>query len=227
MRFPERLRAEGAAPATVDHAGFDALLRQHVDARGNVDYAGLQADRPALDAYLAALADADPGALSRDEQLAYYINAYNAATLRLIVDNYPLASITELDGGKPWDVERVDLGGTTYSLNEIENDIIRPRFSEPRIHFAVNCAAASCPPLRDGAFTADALDAQLDEQTRAFLTSPTYTTVAGGVATVSKIFDWYGADFDSVAGFIADYRDDVTASTAIAFREYDWSLNAQ
>ena len=225
MTFPERLRADQATG--VDHSAFDALLAAHVDDEGDVDYRGLLGERAALDAYLARLAETDPSGLTRDEQLAYYINAYNAATLALILDDYPVASITDLDGGKPWDVERVELGGQTYSLNQIENDIIRPTFDEPRIHFAVNCAAASCPPLRAGAFTADALDAQLEQQTRAFLNDPAYTRVGGGTAEVSKIFDWYGADFDDVAAFVAGYRSDVTPTTEIAFAEYDWSLNEQ
>ena len=225
MTFPERLRAEQATD--IDHDALDALLVEHVDAAGDVDYRGLLAEREVLDAYLEGLAETDPAALTRDGQLAYYINAYNAATLDLILDNYPVASITDLDGGKPWDVQRVELGGQTYSLNEIENDIIRPTFDEPRIHFAVNCAAASCPPLRAGAFTADALDAQLEEQTRAFLNDPAYTRVVDGTAEVSRIFDWYGADFDDVAAFVARYRDDVTPTTEIAFAEYDWSLNEQ
>ena len=234
MPFPERLRAktadapvEPAAAPTVDHSDFDALLSDYVDAGGRVDYAGLRGDGSHLDAYLAQLAAADPDELSGEERLAFYINAYNAATLDLIVDNYPLASITELDGGKPWDVERVELGGETYSLNQIENDLIRGRFDEPRIHFAVNCAAASCPPLRAGAYTAERLDEQLDEQTRDFLTDPDYITVSGGEARVSKIFDWYGADFESVSAFIARYREDVNQDTEIAFAEYDWSLNDQ
>lgn len=231
MTFPERLRADAsapsAAPVAVDHAAFDKLLETYVDAEGNVDYRGLKGREVELDTYLAQLAAVDPAPLSRDEQLAYYINAYNAATLSLIVDNYPVASITDLDGGEPWDVERVELAGETYSLNQLENDVIRPHFEEPRIHFAVNCAAASCPPLRSGAFTGDRLEAQLEEQTRAFLTDPAYTSVDGGTAEVSKIFDWYGADFDDVAAFIGDYRDDVNPNTEITFGEYDWSLNEQ
>lgn len=230
MNFPERLRANEGATAfakTVDHGPFDVLLKTYVDERGNVDYAGLKTRSSDLDRYLGTLAEVDPTSLTEDERLAYYINAYNAATLKLIVDNYPLASITDLDGGKPWDVKRVTLGGATYSLNELENDLIRGQYDEPRIHFAVNCAAASCPPLRDGAYTAEGLEDQLEEQTRAFLRDPAYTTVSTGGLTVSKIFEWYGADFSSVPAFIADYRDDVPPSAEVSFAEYDWSLNDQ
>ena len=217
-----------ASSSLADHAAFDALLKRYVDGSGAVDYAGLKQRHGELKAYLSDLAANVPDAdESRDAALAYWINAYNAATLDLVLDNYPLSSIKDLDGGNPWDVKRVRLGGKTYSLNGIENDIIRPRYKEPRIHFAVNCAAKGCPPLRNEAYTADKLNAQLEEQTRKFLRDSGYTRVSGGMATLSPIFDWYGEDFDGVAAFVSRYRDDVSADTQVSFGVYDWSLNAQ
>lgn len=207
------------------HETFDELLQKYVSSTGAVNYAGLKAERAKLDAYLTTLGQSTPTqAWSRDERLAYWINAYNAATIRLILDNYPLKSIQDLDGGKTWDVKRVKLGAETYSLNQIENDIIRPRFKEPRIHFAVNCAAKGCPPLRNEAFTAGKLERQLADQTKKFVNDPRYTKVDDNAVTVSKIFDWYGSDFADVKAFIGKYRN-VPAGAALKYSDYDWSLN--
>lgn len=217
--------ADKAPAAALSHRAFDELLSKYVSSTGAVDYAGLKTQRGKLDAYLKTLSDNTPTeAWSRDERLAYWINAYNAGTIRLILDNYPLKSIQDLDGGKTWDVKRVKLGDKTYSLNQIENDIIRPRFKEPRIHFAVNCAAKGCPPLRNEAFTADKLERQLAEQTRKFLNDSRYTKVDGDNLSVSKIFDWYGSDFADVKSFVGKYRD-VPEGATVEYVDYDWSLN--
>ena len=216
----------GPSDRPPSHEAFDELLNKYVDARGGVDYAGLQTEHAKLNSYLASLAEEAPTeAWSRDARLAYWINAYNAATLDLILDHYPLRSIKDLDGGNPWDVPRVRLGGQTYSLNAIENEVIRPRFREPRIHFAVNCAAEGCPPLRNEAYRAERLDAQLTEQTRRYLTDDAYTRLEGDALRVSRIFDWYGEDFGDVAAFVRAYRDDVPAGATVTFSEYDWALN--
>ena len=211
-----------AAPS---HNTFDALLKKHVDTDGGVDYAGMKRDHAQLRTYLQTLQSAPPQkSWSRAESLSYWINAYNAATLDLILDNYPLESIQDLDGGKPWDVKRVKLGEQTYSLNQIENDIIRPRYREPRIHFAVNCAAKGCPPLRNEAYTAAKLERQLEEQTRRFINNSQHQKLAGNTLTVSKIFDWYGSDFENLQAFIGKYRD-LPSDVQIQFGDYDWSLN--
>ena len=226
-QLPEPL-PEADTDAAPSHAAFDALLRRYVSPSGAVDYRGLKTEHAALESYLQTLsADTPTDDWTRDEALAYWINAYNAATLDLVLDNYPLASIKDLDGGNPWDVKRVRLGDKTYSLNGIENDVIRPRFREPRIHFAVNCAAKGCPPLRNEAYTAERLDAQLREQTREFLRDDAYNRVAGDRVTLSPIFDWYGADFGDVAAYVSRYRDDVAADSEVVYGTYDWSLNAQ
>ncbi|MEK7254271.1 MAG: DUF547 domain-containing protein, partial [Bacteroidota bacterium] len=149
----------------LSHDAWDKLLRQHVNTAGQVDYASFKKDKPKLDAYLRELETHPPQSdWSKAEKMAFWINAYNANTIKLIVENYPLASITKLDGGKTWDVQRIKIGGKTYSLNNIENDILRPQFKDARIHFAVNCAARSCPPLLNQAWTAANLEANFEKQ---------------------------------------------------------------
>lgn len=209
------------------HAAFSDLLKRYVSAAGNVDYVGLKKEHAALDAYITTLSANTPSSSwSRNEKLAYWINVYNAVTLDLILDNYPLVKITDLEKGKPWDKKLVTLGDDRYTLNQIENEIIRPQFNEPRIHFAVNCAAASCPPLRNEAFVASKLEAQLEEQTRNFLRNEAYNALSGKTLRASKIFDWYGEDFGDLVEFIGKYIN-LPSGTSIEFTEYNWLLNKQ
>ena len=211
------------------HKEWDGLLTAHVSAAGVVDYKGLKGKEDVLDAYLATLATLAPQpSWSSEEKLAYWINLYNAATVKLILKNYPLKSITNLHGGKPWDVKWVKSGDKTYSLNNIENDIIRPRFNEPRIHFAVNCAAISCPPLANQAFTPKNLESLMTKQTKAFINNAKYNTLSKNAITISKIFDWYGEDFGNVSTFVARYADSSVSPTAeVSYSEYDWALNGK
>ncbi len=215
------------APPPLNHKAFEQLLQKYVDDTGKVNYKALKTDKAALDAYCQLLTDNPPQeGWSRNEALAYWINAYNAYTLKLIVDNYPTSSIIKLDGGKTWDVRRIKIGGNKYSLNNIENDIIRPKFQEPRIHFAVNCAAKSCPPLWNHAYTADNLETALESRARAFINNSSFNTLAGNRARVSKIFDWYGADFGDLRAYLNKYADNpLDANASIRFNEYDWDLN--
>jgi hypothetical protein len=209
------------------HEKWDQLLRKHVGAEGKVNYKGFLADKADLETYLTALsAGAPQKEWSRREQMAWWINAYNAFTIKLILDNYPVSSITKLHGGKPWDVKWIDIGGEKYSLNQIENDILRPRYKDARIHFALNCAARSCPPLLNRAWTADNLESLLDRQTRQFVNNPKFNRIEAGQAAVSKIFDWYAADFGSLPAFINKYSTAPMGEGAgISFQEYDWGLN--
>ena len=212
---------------TVDHIAWDTLLRRYVSAAGKVNYAGLKADKAALEAYCKTLADSPvQDAWSRQEKMAYWINAYNAFTVKLIVDNYPTKSILNFDGGKTWDVKRIKLGDKKYSLNQIENDILRPQFKDPRIHFAINCAAQSCPPLLNQAYTADNLEATLEARTKAFVNDPKYNSLSASKAQVSKIFDWYGVDFGDLKKYLNKYADTAVKNTAtLTFNEYNWDLN--
>ncbi len=211
----------------VDHSAFDALLQQHVNATGEVNYAGFKRDRGKLEAYLTTLSAQVPAKdWSRNESLAYWINAYNAFTIKLIVDNYPLESIRDLD--EPWDRKWIKLAGSTYSLNNIEHDLIRPRFQEPRIHFALVCAAQSCPPLANRAYTAANLNSMLESRTRNFLRNERYNVTQEENVRVSPLFDWYGEDFGDIRTYLNKYlKRDIPQGVEINFLSYDWSLNSQ
>lgn len=233
--------ADAAEP---EHGVFDDLLRRYVSKAG-VDYAAWHAsesDRRALRDYLRGLErvpisvrEEEPG--GRDVALAYWINLYNAATLNLVLDGYPTDSIKDLGGifSSPWKRDVVEVEGEKRSLDEIENGIIRSRFGDARIHFALNCAARGCPPLRAGAFVADSLDAQLEEQTRAFLGDPERNRIdEDGTLRLSKIFDWYEDDFageaGSVAAWVLPYLEKPRGTVPgdeprVEHLDYDWSLN--
>jgi hypothetical protein len=221
------LGLHAATFAQPNHDAWNTLLQKYVTTSGKVNYKMLKADQTALNAYLNTLAAETPQSTwSRAEKMAYWINAYNAFTVKLIIDHYPLTKITNLDGGKPWDVKRIDLGGKKYSLNQIENEIIRPQFKDPRIHFALNCAAKSCPPLYNRAFTAANLEKALTERTRRFLADPNANTLGVERVSVSKIFEWYAADFGKLPEFLSKYSNvAVQANAAVDYREYDWRLN--
>ena len=220
-----------------DHSKFSALLAEYVDRDGWVDYKGLQTKESELNSYIAALADAPFDAMGRDEKLALLINGYNAFTLRLILDNYPIDSIRSIPDRDRWNAERWKLGGRTLSLNDIEHKEIRPKFAEPRIHFALVCASVGCPPLRQEAFTGAKLDSQLDEQTQYALSHDRWLQYEPGSDRVqlTALFDWYGGDFKqaagSVLGFVSRYAPEVKAAMdagkklKVRHMDYDWSLN--
>lgn len=213
----------------MSHEVFDQLLRKYVSANGVVDYQGIKTDINKFDGYLEELRrNPVNNKWSKDKQLAYWINAYNAFTIKMIINNYPVSKITDLEGGKPWDKSWIKLGNKTYSLNNIENDIIRPQFEEPRIHFAVNCAAKSCPPLLNRAWTEENLEKFLATQTKNFITNVNYNQIKSTKATISKIFDWYKEDFSDLIAFLNKYSDTkLKQNSEISFMEYNWSLNGK
>jgi hypothetical protein len=216
-----------AEQATADlHDAFDAILKKYVSTTGKVNYKDLKVNKADLEAYTKALSENPPAEKApKAERYAYWINAYNAFTLKLIVDNYPLSTITKLDGGKPWDVKRITIGGKKYSLNDIENNILRP-MGDARIHFAINCAAKSCPPLHNVAFTATNLNSILESRTKRFINDTKANVLKDNELKISKIFDWYGKDFDNIPEFINRFANiKVKSDAKIVFMEYDWSLN--
>lgn len=214
-------------PSPPSHDAFDKLLQQYVSASGKVNYSGLKKDKAKLEAYLEVLKKNPPQASwPKGEQMAFWINAYNGFTIKLIVDNYPIPSITKLDGGKPWDVKRINIGGKNYSLNNIENDILRPQFKDARIHFAVNCAAKSCPPLLNRAWTAANLEGNFEKQAKAFINNPQFNKIGAKEAQVSNIFEWYAADFGNLPGFLNKYANTkISPNAKVSYLEYDWALN--
>lgn len=251
--------APAAGPGDLpDHAVFTRVLQEVVTVP-NVDYARLLANREGLDRYLEALGNTDPAVLDgapRAEQLAFWINAYNACMLQLVIDNYPIErqrvglfqrariAVVGYPANSVWQIRDVFSGkhcrvaGADRSQDEIEHEIIRPRFEEPRIHFAVNCAARSCPILWSEAFTADRLEAQLERAVMALISSPAHFRVqeeeGGPVLHLNRVLDWYSQDFGGVEGlraFFLPYLEGETLeqvrdpATPIRFFEYDWTLN--
>ena len=211
--------------AQPSHESFNTLLKKYVSADGKVNYKNFKSDKAALDSYIKTLSDNAPqDNWSKNNKMAYWINAYNASTIKLILQNYPLSKITDLDGGKTWDVKRLSFGGKKLSLNDIENNILRP-MGDARIHFAINCAAKSCPPLFNEAFTAENLNDCLELRTKQFINSSANTLKSNEIK-VSKIFDWYGKDFNDVATFVSKYANTKVNKTAkVVFADYDWRLN--
>ena len=225
------------------HGIWNELLVKHVRQRGAstvFDYSALKQDPSGLIRYLERLqgvAWEQFDAWSDQRRLAFLINAYNAYTIQLIVDNYPLASIREISQD-PWEEKSFPLLGQKRSLNEIEHTLIRGAFQEPRIHFAVNCAAASCPPLRGEAFIADRLEEQLQDSTVRFLADRENNRVDEdeGAIYLSSIFQWYGEDFEQGGGVLAFAASLISSDPGIQARiksgqldlrylEYDWALN--
>ncbi len=214
-------------PPSLSHQAWDNILKKHVSPSGKVNYAGIKADKSKFDAYLQSLqSNAPQSDWSRNQKMAYWINAYNAFTVKLIIDNYPVSSITKLNGGKPWDKKWINIGDKTYSLNNIENDILRPTYKDARIHFAVNCAAKSCPTLLNRAWTTDNLNSNFEKQAKAFINNSSFNVITANKVQVSKIFDWYGADFGNLIDFLNKYSStNINNGAKVEFKEYNWELN--
>lgn len=211
----------------IDHGDWDQLLRTYVSAAGKVDYKGLKKNVKKLDAYLAKLANQKESDLtSRSAKMAYWINAYNAFTIKLIVDNYPVSSIRDLEGGSPWDKKWIKVNGETLSLNNIEHDILRKKYSDARIHFAVNCAAVSCPKVLNRAWTADNLERNFEKMTKQFVNNAVANTLSNDNIQLSKIFEWYAVDFPSLIPFLNKYADvKISPNAVVRYKDYNWSLN--
>jgi len=219
-----------------DHSTFDELLEGIVREDGRVYYDKLAKDTAALDKYIAQLGGADFEALPRDEKLALLINAYNAFTLKLIAENWPLGSINDIPEDKRWKAKRWQIGGLgAVSLDEIEHSYLRPKFSEPRIHFAVNCASEGCPPLRQFAYTGARIDAQLEDSATRAHNDPRFLKLHKDKVELTRLYLWFRGDFAQKAGspvkFAAQFNEDLAArldkgSIDVEIMEYDWSINA-
>lgn len=221
----------------VGHALWDSLLHRHVQSDGFVNYKGMIADSAALNQYLARLSAAQPDSKNwtRAEKMAFWINAYNAFTVKLIVDHYPVGSIRDIKRGVPggktvWDKKFIRIDGKQYDLNKIEHGILRPDFKDARVHAAINCASYSCPVLRNEAFVAEKLEQQLDDAMRKFINDPLRNRVSGKKAEISEIFNWFQDDFVRDAGSVRAYlnrfaHQKLSAVGQISYQTYRWDLN--
>lgn len=234
-----------ASTTVVDHTGWSRLLglyaRPNADGVTRFDYAGLEAaDRPALDGYIAALSATPVSGLNRGEQLAYWINFYNALTVQVILDHYPVDSILKINISPgffsigPWDKKLVTVEGEALSLNDMEHRILRPIWRDPRIHYGVNCASNGCPNLLTMAYTADNVDGLLTQNAVAYVNHPRGASLRNGELTVSSIYDWFQEDFgDNETGVLAHlrqyaqpaFREQLRLVLEISDFDYDWSLN--
>jgi uncharacterized protein DUF547 len=219
-----------------NHELWDALLKEFVD-DGHVNYQRLLRNSEQLNIYLSRLQAQPPSATWRNEEkLAYWINAYNAFTLRLILDHYPIESIKDIGDmvqiplvNSTWDISFIEIGDKKLSLNDIEHRILRKEFNEPRIHFAIVCAAKSCPPLSSEAFLAGKVDKQLNERAIAFINDNSKNHLAANHVEVSPIFDWFEGDFTkdgSLISYLNKYsHTKIDDNAKINYLDYDWSLN--
>jgi len=221
------------------HEIWNTLLKKNVTVNGNVNYKGFISDSSQLNKYLKNLSENKPDekTWSDNEQKAYWINAYNAFTVKLITKYYPVKSIKDI-GSKMqipfintvWDIKFIKIGKDTYDLNNIEHSKLRKRFGDARIHFGLVCASKSCPILLNEAYTSEKLDAQLDAQAKVFLSDKSRNDISAEKPKLSKIFDWYGMDFKSkgvsVIDFINKYSSVKIASNAkVTYLDYGWNLN--
>ena len=217
----------GTDVKSMDHSKWNALLQKNVTKSGKVKYSAFRKDSKELSSYLSELAANVPtSSTSRKATLAYWINAYNAYTVKLIIDNYPVKSIKDIKD--PWGTKFFTLGNKKYSLEEIEHQILR-KMDEPRIHFAINCASFSCPNLLNEAYTEANLESQLNSVTKSFINDKSKNTITASKIEISKIFDWFGDDFKkkgSIIDFFNKYSAvKINSNAKISFKDYNWSLN--
>ena len=228
---------------TFDHSKFDQILKQYVDDRGLVDYNSIS-KASQFKEYMEALKSAKAEELSRNGQLAFWINAYNAVTIDKVIQWKPKKSVRETFVPGVWTSTKFFttrdhiVAGKRLSQDDIEHDILRKRLKEPRIHFAVVCASSSCPPLARFAFTEENVQAKLEEETRKYINSFRGTRIdyAKNTFYLSKIFDWFSSDFKSKSGSVLGFINPYLSKEAMSFLErepkisyihYDWALNAK
>lgn len=212
----------------LDHSLWNTLLKKNVSSNGKVNYKGFINDKEQLESYLKKLAIKTPDASwSKNAKLAYWINVYNAFTVKLIIDNYPLKSIKNINN--PWGKKFIVLEQTNYSLEHVENDILR-KMNEPRIHFAINCASYSCPDLHNTAFMSSSLESQLALVTKKFINDTSKNNLSENEIKVSEIFNWFADDFKakngSVINFINKYSNiTINDDAKVSYIDYNWNLN--
>lgn len=205
---------------------WDALLVKYVTPGGYVNYEGFKSDKDFQKCLNLFASEVPKESWMREAQMAYWMNVYNAFTVKLITEHYPIASIKDIE--EPWKQKFIELDGQTYSLDQIEHEILRPVFKDPRIHFGINCASFSCPVLPNKAHRAETLDATLDGLTREFLNDIHRNRISGRKAAVSQLFEWFAEDFEAVGGvraFIEKYRGTIDPKLELTYIPYNWKLN--
>ena len=235
-----------ASQQIIDHGDFQRFLNSYLVSRPGdtnlVDYARVsERDKGKLDAYINKLSDTPISTFNRDQQMAFWINLYNAVTVKVVLDHYPVETIKDIDispglfASGPWGKKLIRVEGEKLSLDDIEHRILRPIWKDARIHYAVNCAAKSCPELRKKVFKAGRLDRQLDAAAKAYVNNPRGALVESNQLVLSSIFDWYGDDFgdgeQAVITHISSYanpalREQLAGITKVDNYRYDWDLNA-
>ena len=239
-------RHDAGSSAQIDHGLWDGLLARHVSARsGGANLVAYNAftteDRATLERYVTAMSAVQISDHARDEQLAFWINLYNALTVQVVLDNLPVASIRDINtspglfSSGPWGQEVISVEGQSLSLNDIEHRILRPIWKDPRIHYGVNCASIGCPDLAPRAYTGSTVQGMLDAAARAYVNDPRGVRIASGKVTVSRIYDWFIEDFGGTEQSVIDHiqryaKPDLAAQLRAAGglddTQYDWSLNA-
>jgi len=233
---PENANIAGVATLVQVNEPYNAFLKTYVKPTDGVNLVAYQdvtdTDAAALETYIENLANIEISEFSDAELMAYWFNLYNAVTLDLILDNYPVDSIKDISD--PWSQKLVNVRGATMTLDEIEHETLRENYDEPRIHFAVNCASVGCPNLKTTAWVAETLEADLQQAAKDYISSPRGIMVNDGLIRASEIFDWYEEDFgendEEVLTYLAQFasgekKTAMQNANEIDGYEYDWSLN--
>ncbi|KWW43455.1 Ser/Thr protein kinase [Vibrio cholerae] len=221
--------------ASISHQAWQSILDRNLVQVGEnalFRYAEVtKENKTLLNDYLDQLSKLDPREFNRQEQYAYWVNLYNALTVKLILDNYPVASITKLGGlfsFGPWDEKVFTVAGQTLTLNDIEHRILRPIWKDPRTHYAVNCASLGCPNLQSQAFTAQNTEQLLSNAAHAFINSSKGATLNNDTLILSSIYDWFAVDFgnkEDLLIHLAQYRPELSLYSGKIDYQYDWKLN--
>ncbi|MEZ7946317.1 MAG: DUF547 domain-containing protein [Flavobacteriaceae bacterium] len=211
---------------------FDSLLQKNVDKTGRVDYQSLKNNETLLDNYLAYIQNNEPTKdWSSNKKKAFWINTYNAYTIKIILNNYPLKSIRDIkiDGKTAWKIPFVKVGQKRYTLDQIEHEILRKKFNDPRIHVGINCASVSCPRLWNFAFTEDNIASSLDNLMKVFINDTTRNKISKNNVALSEIFNWFSKDFiknGTIISYLNTYAAiKISEKASIKYLTYDWSLN--
>jgi hypothetical protein len=216
----------------VSHSEWDALLKKYVSSTGKVDYEGMKTDKAKLQKYCDLLSDNKPKSTwTSDQKKAYWMNAYNAFAVLLIVKNYPVESIKDIGSWtkEVWDMKFFKIGGVDMSLSHIEHKILRVDFTDPRIHAGINCASYSCPNLYNKAFTEENVDEALTKLMKDFVNDKSKNKISESSIQISEIFKWFKEDFtkgQTLIEFLNKYSNVTIKSDAkVSYMKYNWSLN--